>query len=565
MITRFVRDPLSVLAAILATACTPEPLADAETVVLVHGLGRTPASMLVLETRLEGAGYRVVNFGYPSRSEPLEVLTDSLENAVRKCCSEAGGKLHFVTHSMGGVLVRGYLAQREDPFEGRVVMLSPPNQGSEIVDAYADSPLLRALLGPSGVRLGTDSTGIARELGPVDFSLGIITGDRSINPIGSWLIPGPDDGKVAVSRARVEGAADFIVVPATHTFIMNRRDVAEEVVHFLEFGAFRSKDEGAASEAGLMRPELAFAIAGEAGLTAARDLAVDDSGNVFVFDYDDYVIRKFSSSGDVLATFGGPAGEPGGFQHLMAIRVVGDSLLALDAGAISVFDLSGRLLSSQVFSDTVVSDFPRIHPSGEWAGEWIVEETAEKTLTYRDPAGRERSRVAGYRLDEFFPGVEPGEMFFISPTQARSFVYDFLPDGRLVWAVTDELHVFVGDDRDDPLYSASWSPLAFPADMVQAMRERQAELGPPLFMNIPEDYQLIQHLLVDEEGDIWLYVMSVDRTGFLHLSDQGRELGFHAVEADFDLLSARVTAAEGRLYFLVTGRDETRILVADRP
>jgi hypothetical protein len=225
------------------TACTPEPPADAETVVLVHGLGRTPASMLVLETRLEGAGYRVVNFGYPSRSEPLEALTDSLENAVRECCSGAGSTLHFVTHSMGGVLVRGYLAQREDSFEGRVVMLSPPNQGSEIVDAYADSPLLRALLGPSGVRLGTDSTGIARELGPVDFSLGIITGDRSINPIGSWLIPGPDDGKVAVSRARVEGAADFIVVPATHTFIMNRRDVAEQVTHFLANGEFM-REEG---------------------------------------------------------------------------------------------------------------------------------------------------------------------------------------------------------------------------------------------------------------------------------------------------------------------------------
>ena len=238
MITRSVRDPLSVLAAILATACTPEPPADAETVVLVHGLGRTQASMLVLETRLAGAGYRVVNFGYPSRSEPLEALTDSLENAVRECCSEAGGKLHFVTHSMGGVLVRSYLAGREEPFEGRVVMLSPPSQGSEIIDSYADSPLLRKLLGPSGVRLGTDSTGIASELGPVGFSLGIITGDRSINPIGSWLIPGPDDGKVSVARARLEGATDFLVVHATHTFIMNRGDVAEQVTHFLANGEF---------------------------------------------------------------------------------------------------------------------------------------------------------------------------------------------------------------------------------------------------------------------------------------------------------------------------------------
>jgi len=237
-----VSGPLLCVLAAIAGACTPEPPLDAENVILVHGLGRTSASMIVLETRLAGAGYRVVNFGYPSRSEPLEALTDSLTGAVDECCSDEGTTVHFVTHSMGGVLVRSYLAGREESFDGRVVMLSPPSQGSEIVDAYADSPLLRALLGPSGVRLGTDSTGIASELGPVEFSLGIITGDRSINPIGSWLIPGPDDGKVAVSRARLDGAADFIVVPATHTFIMNRRDVAEQVAHFLEHGRFLRED-----------------------------------------------------------------------------------------------------------------------------------------------------------------------------------------------------------------------------------------------------------------------------------------------------------------------------------
>ncbi len=231
------RSLLTIALAAVFSACAPEAPPDAETVILVHGLGRTSASMLVLETRLAGSGYRVESFGYPSRSESIEELVDRLAAAVRDCCS-GRSRFHFVTHSMGGVLVRSYLAERSEPFEGRVVMLSPPNQGSEIVDAYADSPLLRALLGPSGVRLGTDSTGIASELGPVDFSLGIITGDRSINPIGSWLIPGPDDGKVAVSRARVEGAADFIVVPATHTFIMNRSDVAEQVAHFLANGSF---------------------------------------------------------------------------------------------------------------------------------------------------------------------------------------------------------------------------------------------------------------------------------------------------------------------------------------
>jgi hypothetical protein len=117
-------------------------------------------------------------------------------------------------------------------------MLSPPSQGSELVDAFADSPLLRSILGPAGSRLGTDSASIPNQLGDVRFSLGIITGDRSLNPLGSWLIPGPDDGKVGVDRANIEGAADFKVVSATHTFIMNRRDVAEEIVHFLRHGRF---------------------------------------------------------------------------------------------------------------------------------------------------------------------------------------------------------------------------------------------------------------------------------------------------------------------------------------
>jgi pimeloyl-ACP methyl ester carboxylesterase len=243
-VTFGVRLSVAVLLASVLTNCSSGPPDAAETVVLVHGLGRTPASMLLLQERLADAGYRVVNFGYPSRTEPLEALTDSLRSAVDHCCPGPEGDVHFVTHSMGGVLVRILLAEQAEPFEGRVVMLSPPNQGSEIVDAFSDSPLLRSVLGPAGLRLGTDSTGVASELPPVNFSLGIITGDRSLNPIGSWLIPGPDDGKVGVDNARVEGADAFLVVPATHTFIMNRSDVAEQVVHFLRHGTFadRSSD-----------------------------------------------------------------------------------------------------------------------------------------------------------------------------------------------------------------------------------------------------------------------------------------------------------------------------------
>ena len=229
----------AVLAVVLGTACAPAAPEGAESVVVIHGLGRTPISMSVLEHRLAAAGYRVVRFGYPSTKQPFEALVQRLDSAITECCGAQRDSVHFVTHSMGGVLVRGYLADRPAPHRGRVVMLSPPNQGSEIIDFLGNWPRLQRLVGPAGSALGTDSAAVANRLGPVNFSLGIITGDRSLNPIGSWIIPGPDDGKVSVERARAEGATDFLVLPATHTFIMNREDVAAQTIHFLRTGRFQ--------------------------------------------------------------------------------------------------------------------------------------------------------------------------------------------------------------------------------------------------------------------------------------------------------------------------------------
>ena len=242
MAMRTLLVPLTCALLWVPSGCSSPPPDGAETVIVVHGLGRTSASMTILVSRLKNAGFRVVSFGYPSTSEPMEALVDRLHTAVDVCCAEEAETVHFVTHSMGGVLVRSYLDRRPGPHLGRVVMLSPPNQGSEIIDAFADSPLLQRIVGPAGSQLGTDSTGFVSQLGPVRFDLGIVTGDRSMNPLGSWLIPGPDDGKVGVEQARVEGATDFMVVSATHTFIMNRGTVAEEVVHFLRNGRFERGD-----------------------------------------------------------------------------------------------------------------------------------------------------------------------------------------------------------------------------------------------------------------------------------------------------------------------------------
>ena len=211
-----------------------------ETVILLHGLGSGPGQLALLARRLRRAGYRVVSPGYPSTKEPLERLVAWLEGMVEDCERDGAARIHFVTHSLGGIIVRAYLAERDRPFDGRVVMLAPPNRGSELVDAFHKSPLLTKLLGPVGSRLGTDPDSIPSSLPPADFEVGVITGTRSINPVGSHLIPGPNDGSVSVERARLEGAGAFKVVPGTHTFLMNRTDVAGDVIRFLEQGRFEA-------------------------------------------------------------------------------------------------------------------------------------------------------------------------------------------------------------------------------------------------------------------------------------------------------------------------------------
>jgi pimeloyl-ACP methyl ester carboxylesterase len=194
--------------------------------------------MGILARRLRRRGFRVLDFEYPSRSESIEALTDRLTADVEERCAATRETVHFVTHSMGGVIVWNYLVRRSLPHRGRVVMLSPPGNGSELADVFADSALLRSILGPAVRELGTAPGTFVRQLPPAEFQLGVITGDRNFNPLTAWLIPGPNDGKVAVDRARVPGVDDFLVVSATHTFIMNRADVADQVVAFLRDGRF---------------------------------------------------------------------------------------------------------------------------------------------------------------------------------------------------------------------------------------------------------------------------------------------------------------------------------------
>lgn len=213
--------------------------ADHECVVLLHGLARTANSMDELEEALSTGGYRVVNIGYPSRQETIDRLAEmAVEEGIAGCDQSSVETIHFVTHSLGGILVRYYLADTSIAKLGRVVMLAPPNQGSEVVDEWHDVPGYEWLNGPAGQQLGTGEDSVPRALGPVDFTLGIIAGTRSINPILSQSLPNPDDGKVSVENTRVEGMADFIEMPYTHTFMMGAEPVIRQVQHFLRSGRF---------------------------------------------------------------------------------------------------------------------------------------------------------------------------------------------------------------------------------------------------------------------------------------------------------------------------------------
>lgn len=210
-----------------------------EGVLLLHGLARTSRSMHPLAHFLQRQGYVVHNAGYPSRNMPIEALAQShLPKAFARLTGQGVATIHVVTHSMGGIVLRCFVRAAKPAYLGRVVMLSPPNQGSEVVDVLARFAWFRWFFGPAGCQLGTGEDGLPGHLGPVNFPLGIIIGNRPAIGL-THFFPGPNDGKVSVARAQVAGTQDFLVLPCGHALIMRKVEVQRQVLHFLRHGRFQ--------------------------------------------------------------------------------------------------------------------------------------------------------------------------------------------------------------------------------------------------------------------------------------------------------------------------------------
>jgi len=230
----------------LITGCATVPRAEvvaqqgnAECVVLLHGLNRSLRAMEDMAAALQAAHFSTVNVDYPSQQGTVETLAPVVVDLGVTQCRETGAKkIHFVTHSLGGILLRYAQKQKPIPELGRVVMLGPPNQGSEVIDRMRNWPGAEIVGGEVGLQLGTGPESIPARLGPVDFELGIIAGVGTINPFMSAILPDFDDGKVSVEGTRVEGMTDFMVVDSSHHYLMNSETVIKNTIGFLQTGMF---------------------------------------------------------------------------------------------------------------------------------------------------------------------------------------------------------------------------------------------------------------------------------------------------------------------------------------
>lgn len=211
---------------------------DGDYVIILHGITRSNKHMQKLATYLQKDGFDVINLSYPSTTHKIEDLTKIINKEISQRTPEKK-RIHFIGYSMGGLMVRALIHKYNYKNLGKVVQLAPPNQGSELADFVKNFWPYKKIFGPAGQQLITDQSAVKHIFGEVNYELGIIAGNATIDPISSAIIPGENDGKVAVERTKLEGMKDHIVVSASHTFFPFNKEVQKQTLYFLKNGNFK--------------------------------------------------------------------------------------------------------------------------------------------------------------------------------------------------------------------------------------------------------------------------------------------------------------------------------------
>lgn len=213
------------------------PIMADECVVLLHGYLRSSGCMNFLESKLESAGYKVQNLSYPSTKYSISTL--SREHVGPKIDHTLCDKIHFVGHSMGGIIVRHYLSENKLPNLGHVVLITAPNNGSELVTSIQNNKSLSwVLMGPAVHDIAVGSE-FFKTLPLPDYNVGIITADKSMNPITSmFILEGMDDGTLTIESMKLPNMKDIVNLPSTHTLVLSHPEISTQVESFLKEGRF---------------------------------------------------------------------------------------------------------------------------------------------------------------------------------------------------------------------------------------------------------------------------------------------------------------------------------------
>lgn len=215
-----------------------KPDGEGDYIVALHGIARSSKSMRRLANYMRDEGYEVININYPSTKGNIPSLVKYVHETIAARAKNKEKKIHFIGHSMGCLITRALIKEYRPENLGRVVMIAPPNHGSEVADYLKGNFIYKILFGPAGQQLITDQSEFKKIFGEVDYELGVIAGDRSVAPVGSLIIPGDDDGRVSVETTRIEGMKDHIILPDNHTFIVRDQETMRQTVHFIRYGHF---------------------------------------------------------------------------------------------------------------------------------------------------------------------------------------------------------------------------------------------------------------------------------------------------------------------------------------